>query len=63
MDYTVSLSTGAGTYLQRRLTRTAARADTLPYNLYLNFLPGVLNTNVWGDGSADEALERNPEPD
>jgi spore coat protein U-like protein len=56
VDYTVSLSTGAGTYLQRRLTRTAAPADTLPYNLYLNFLPGVLNTNVWGDGSGTTRL-------
>ena len=26
-------------------------ADTLPFNLYLNFLPAVLNTSVWGDGS------------
>ena len=25
--------------------------DTLPYNLYLNALPAVLNTFVWGDGS------------
>jgi spore coat protein U-like protein len=51
VDYTVSLSTGAGTYAQRLLTRTAAPADTLPFNLYLNVLPPVLNTNVWGDGS------------
>jgi spore coat protein U-like protein len=51
VDYTVSLSTGAGTYAQRLLTRTVAPADTLPYNLYLNFLPAVLNTSVWGDGS------------
>jgi spore coat protein U-like protein len=26
-------------------------ADTLPYNLYLNTLPPVLNTSVWGDGT------------
>jgi spore coat protein U-like protein len=51
IDYAVNLSTGAGTYAQRQLTRSALPADTLPYNLYLGFLPGVLNTNVWGDGS------------
>lgn len=51
VDYTVSLSTGAGSYAQRSMTRTALPADTLPYNLYLNLLPAVLNTNVWGDGT------------
>jgi spore coat protein U-like protein len=51
VDYAVSLSTGAGTYLQRQLIRTALPADTLPYNLYLNTLPPVLNTSVWGDGT------------
>jgi spore coat protein U-like protein len=51
VDYAINLSTGAGTYAQRQLTRTALPADTLPYNLYLGFLPGVLNTSVWGDGS------------
>lgn len=51
VDYTVSLSTGAGTYLQRQMTRTALPADTLSYNLYLNTLPPVLNTSVWGDGT------------
>ena len=33
------------------MTRTALPADTLPYNLYLNFLPPVLNTSVWGNGT------------
>jgi len=51
VDYTVSLSTGAGNYAQRTLVRTSPPADTLPYNLYLNLLPPVLNTSVWGDGS------------
>lgn len=51
VDYTVSLSTGAGSYAQRRMTRTALPADILPYNLYLNLLPAVLNTSVWGDGT------------
>ena len=51
VDYTVSLSTGAGTYAQRLLTRTTAPVDTIPFNLYLNVLPAVLNTSVWGNGS------------
>ena len=51
VDYTVSLSTGAGSYAQRMMTRTALPADILPYNLYLNLLPPVLNTSVWGDGT------------
>jgi spore coat protein U-like protein len=51
VDFDVRLSTGAGTYAQRLLTRTTLPADTLPYNLYLNALPSVLNTSVWGDGS------------
>jgi spore coat protein U-like protein len=51
VDYTVSLSTGAGSYAQRTMTRTALPADTLAYNLYLNLLPPVLNTSVWGDGT------------
>lgn len=51
VDYDIRLSPGAGTYAQRRMNRAALPADTLFYNLYLNFLPGVLNTNVWGDGS------------
>jgi spore coat protein U-like protein len=51
VDFEIRLSTGAGTYAQRQMNRTATPADTLQYNLYLNFLPAVLNTNVWGDGS------------
>ena len=51
IDYVISLSPGAGTYAQRQMNRTSLPADTLSYNLYLNVLPGVLNTNVWGDGS------------
>lgn len=51
VDYFVSLSTGTGSYLQRQMARTALPADTLPYNLYLNTLPAVLNTSVWGDGT------------
>jgi len=51
VDYTVSLSTGGGSFAQRQMTRTAAPADTLPYTLYLNLLPPVLNTSVWGDGT------------
>ena len=50
VDYTVSLSTGGGSYAQRQMTHSAL-ADTMPYNLYLNLLPPVLNTSVWGDGS------------
>ena len=33
------------------MNRASLPADTLPYNLYLNALPAVLNTSVWGDGS------------
>ena len=51
IDYVISLSPGAGTYAQRQMNRTSLPADSLLYNLYLNVLPGVLNTNVWGDGS------------
>lgn len=51
VDYAISLSTGAGSYLQRQMNRTTLPADTLPYNLYLNTLPPVLNTSVWGDGT------------
>ena len=49
--FTATLSTGAGSYVQRRLTHVGAPSDTLPYNLYVNTVPGILNTNVWGDGS------------
>ena len=49
--FTATLSTGAGSYTQRVLTHIGAPPDTLPYNLYLNTVPAVLNTNVWGDGS------------
>lgn len=49
--FTATLSTGAGSYVQRRLTHVGAPPDTLPYNLYLNTVPAILNTNVWGDGS------------
>jgi len=51
VDYEIRLSTGAGTFAQRRMNRASLPADMLFYNLYFNFLPGVLNTNVWGDGS------------
>jgi spore coat protein U-like protein len=51
INYTIALSTGAGTYAQRLMNRSSLPADTLPYNLYLNALPAVLNTSVWGDGS------------
>lgn len=51
VNYAISLSTGSGTYAQRLMNRTTLPAGTLPYNLYLNLLPPVLNTNVWGDGS------------
>jgi len=51
VDYEIRLSTGAGTFAQRRMKRASLPADMLFYNLYFNFLPGVLNTNVWGDGS------------
>ncbi len=49
--FTATLSTGAGSYLQRLLRHVGAPPDTLPYNLYLNTVPAILNTNVWGDGS------------
>ncbi len=51
VNFTATLSTGAGSYAQRRLTHVGAPADTLPYNLYLNTVPAILNTSVWGDGS------------
>lgn len=51
VDFTATLSTGAGSYVQRLLTHVGAPADTLPYNLYLGTVPAILNTNVWGDGS------------
>ena len=40
------------------MNRTSLPADTLPYNLYLNVLPAVLNTNVWGDGSGGRPCGR-----
>jgi spore coat protein U-like protein len=49
VSYTAVLSTGVGTYAQRLLTKAP---DTLNYNLYLATVPGVLNTNVWGDGTS-----------
>ncbi len=52
IPFTATLSTGAGTYAQRILTNLSVPADTLPYNLYLNTVPGVLNTSVWGDGTS-----------
>ncbi len=51
IDFTATLSTGAGSYAQRLLTHIGAPPDTLPYNLYLGTVPAILNTNVWGDGS------------
>jgi spore coat protein U-like protein len=52
VDFTATLSTGQGTYAQRLLRNTSVPADTLPYNLYLGAVPGVLNTNVWGNGTS-----------
>ncbi len=52
VNFTATLSTGAGTFAQRLLTHSGPPADTLPYNLYQGAVPGVLNTNVWGDGTA-----------
>jgi spore coat protein U-like protein len=51
VDYEIRLSPGAGSFAQRHLVRIGIPADILLYNLYLNFLPAVLNTNVWGDGT------------
>jgi spore coat protein U-like protein len=51
VNFTATLSTGAGSYAQRLLTHVGPPADTLPYNLYLNTVPAILNTSVWGDGS------------
>ncbi|RZT93604.1 spore coat protein U domain-containing protein [Rivibacter subsaxonicus] len=48
LNYSAALSTGAGTFAQRRLTKAP---DTLNYNLYLTTVPAVLNTSVWGDGT------------
>lgn len=42
--YTISLSAGAGTYGQRRMS---SGSDTLNYNLYIS----SLYTSIWGDGS------------
>lgn len=50
-NFTITLSTGAGTYAQRLQTRSAAPLDTLNYNLYLTTVPGALNTNVWGNNT------------
>jgi spore coat protein U-like protein len=51
--YEVRLSPGLGNnFAQRRMQRTASPLDVLPYNLYLGAVPSVLNTNVWGDGTA-----------
>ena len=52
VNFTATLSTGTGSYAQRLLTHSGPPADTLPYNLYEGTVPGVLNTNVWGDGTA-----------
>jgi spore coat protein U-like protein len=52
VNFTATLSTGTGTYAQRVLTHAGPPPDTLPYNLYQGAVPGVLNTNVWGDGTA-----------
>jgi spore coat protein U-like protein len=52
VNFTATLSTGAGTYAQRLLTHVGSPPDTLPYNLYVNTVPGVLNTSVWGDGNS-----------
>jgi spore coat protein U-like protein len=49
--FTATLSTGAGSYVQRLLTNVGSPSDTLPYNLYLDTVPAILNTSVWGDGS------------
>ncbi len=49
--FTATLSTGAGSYTQRLLTNVGSPTDTLPYNLYLDTVPAILNTSVWGDGS------------
>jgi spore coat protein U-like protein len=51
VSFQVRLSPGAGNYAQRQMNKTSAPPDTLPYNLYLDALPAVLNTFVWGDGS------------
>ncbi len=51
VNFTATLSTGSGSYTQRQLTNVGSPADTLPYNLYLDTVPAILNTNVWGDGS------------
>ncbi len=51
IDFTATLSTGAGSFTQRILTNIAVPTDTLPYNLYLGAVPAILNTSVWGDGS------------
>lgn len=49
LSYTATLSTGAGTFAQRLMTKAP---DTLNYNLYLTSVPALLNTRVWGDGTA-----------
>lgn len=55
--YEVRLSPGLGnSYAQRRMQRTTAPLDSLPYNLYLGGVPAVLNTNVWGDGTGSTVV-------
>jgi spore coat protein U-like protein len=52
VDFIVSLSPGgSASYAQRLMARTILPADSLPYNLYIGSVPGVLNTQVWGDGT------------
>lgn len=48
ISYTISLSSGSGTYVQRTLT---SGGNVLNYNLYTD----STLTTVWGDGSAGTA--------
>jgi spore coat protein U-like protein len=46
-NYTISLSTGAGTYAMRKMDSAGANTDQLDYNIYT---PAGFTT-VWGDGT------------
>jgi spore coat protein U-like protein len=46
-NYTISLSTGAGSYAMRKMDSAGANTDQLSYNI---FTPAGFTT-VWGDGS------------
>jgi spore coat protein U-like protein len=49
IPYSIALSSGSGTFAQRRMT---SGTSSLNYNLYTN----VAHTIIWGDGSAGSSV-------